>query len=113
MHWTGRLTKGREDDAEQMETKHRTDYLACQLNNEELRGYGDELADIVQDISAETDRQAGLKSQMKARVTELEAQKSQLAIKISRREEHRDVDVCVTFDYALGTVTSVRLNGHR
>ena len=93
---------------EQMTTRHKTENLACRLTDDELRGYGDDLAGVVQDISAETDRQTDLKSQMKARMTELEARKSQLAIKISRREEYREVDVIVTHDYANGVVTRDR-----
>ena len=93
---------------EQMETKHRNELLTCVLTEEELRGYGVDLALCVQDVAAETDRQADIRAQMKARMAELEARQSQLAIKISRREEYRDVDVEVEYDYDGGCVRTVR-----
>lgn len=87
---------------------HRTESLLCKLTLDELRAAGDELARAVQDIGAETDRQTEIKAQMKARLSELEARKTQLAIKVSRREEYRDVQVHVIHDYARGVVTSQR-----
>ena len=91
-----------------IETKRKTEFLACALTEDELRGYGVDLALCVQDVAAETDRQADIRAQMKARMAELEARQSQLAIKISRREEHRDVDVEIEYDYDGGCVRAVR-----
>ena len=93
---------------ENVETKRKTEFLACALTEDELRSYGGDLARIVQDVASETDRQADLRAQMKARMAELEARQSQLAIKISRREEHRDIEVIVTHDYGNGIVTTHR-----
>ena len=89
-------------------TSTRSEWLPCELDAGELRDRGDDLAGVVQDVAAETDRQTDQKAQMKARLMELESRKTQLAITISRREEHRDVPVVVTVDYALGVETRTR-----
>ena len=68
-------------------------YLACKLTDEELRAKSDELAQTVQDTANEETRQTDLKSQMKAKMTELQSRQTQLASHISRREEYRDVQV--------------------
>ena len=47
--------------------------LPVQLTNDELRAKGSELAAVIQDVKGEEDRQADLKAQMKARLTELDA----------------------------------------
>lgn len=73
--------------------------LPVKLSEIELRERGDQLAAVIQDLTAEESRQIGVKTQMKARLTELDAKKSQLAITISRREEYRDVTVDVWHDY--------------
>lgn len=64
--------------------------LPTKLNQHELRDRGDQLAAVIQDLKAEEDRQTDAKAQMKARLAELDAKKTQLAITISRREEYRD-----------------------
>ena len=88
----------------------RTESLPCKLTPEERREAGEALAGVVQDVAAEGDRQTDIKAQMKARLTELEARKAQLAITISRGEEYRDVRVQDTPDYAAGTVHTVRMD---
>lgn len=82
--------------------------LPVKLTEKELRERGDTLAAVIQDLSAEESRQVDVKTQMKARLTELDAKKSQLAITISRREEYRDVTVEVWHDYDRMRVFVVR-----
>ena len=82
--------------------------LACLLTANELREAGHDLATVVQDIAGEVDRQVDIKAQMKARLAELEAKKSQLAIKVSRREEHRDVEVTIATCYDDGVEIRTR-----
>ncbi len=74
-----------------LETK--TQSLPCKLTKEELLVYGDELARLSQEITAEEERQVDIKAQMKARLTELESKRTQVVIKVSRKEEYRDVKV--------------------
>jgi len=85
-----------------------TKNLPCKLTEPELRDKGDALASVIQDLKSEEDRQVDIKAQMKARMAELDAKKTQLAISISRREEHRDVEVEEWLDYARSIVQQVR-----
>jgi hypothetical protein len=82
--------------------------LPVRLSEPELRERGDQLASVVQDVTTEQQRQTDMKAQMKARLSELEAKRTQLAITISRREEDREVLVTLRFDYRAGRVTEVR-----
>jgi hypothetical protein len=82
--------------------------LPVKLTEMELRERGDSLAAVIQDLTAEESRQIDVKTQMKARLTELDAKKSQLAITISRREEYRDVLVEIWHDYDRMKVCVVR-----
>jgi hypothetical protein len=82
--------------------------LPVRLTELELRDRGDALAAVIQDLKAEEDRQVDTKAHMKARLSELDAKKTQLAIVICRREEPRDVQVDVFFDYSRQIVESVR-----
>lgn len=93
------------------ETKlHRTVVrsLPVRLTEEELLKKGSELAATVQDIASEESRQQDIKSQLKAKLAELEARRSNLAITVSRKEEHRDVEVDIFHDYQRGVVEDVR-----
>jgi hypothetical protein len=82
--------------------------VPCRLTEDELRQRGDSLAEVVESRHAEEKRQADLKSQMKARITELEAKQTQLAIAISRKEEYRDVSCDIFGDPTHDTATVVR-----
>lgn len=82
--------------------------LPVKLTDEELRERGDSLAAVIQDINAEENRQVDMKTQMKARITELDAKQTQLAITISRREEYRDVTVDIYHNYDALKVETVR-----
>lgn len=82
--------------------------LPCRLNDEELLKAGGDLATAVQDLAAEEGRQADIKASMKAKVTEIEARRTQLAIKVSRKEEHRDVEVDIWHDYQRAVVQEIR-----
>ena len=88
--------------------------LACKLTDEELRAAGDGLAKVVQDIASEDDAQKDQKAQMKARLMELTARQTILALQVSRREEHRDVEVTIstTPDYVAGR-RDPHPDGHR
>lgn len=83
-------------------------WLPVKLHEDELRDRGDKLAALIQDVSAEERRQVDVKAQMKARLSELDAKKTQLAIVISRREEDRDVTVDVFHDFDRLTVETIR-----
>lgn len=85
-----------------------TRFLPVKLHEDELRDRGDKLAAVIQDMTAEENRQVDLKAQMKARLAELDSKKTQLAIVISRREENRDVNVDIFHDFEMGKVDTVR-----
>jgi len=82
--------------------------LPVKLTDEELRERGDSLAQVIQNLRTEEDRQVDIKAQMKARLAELDAKKTQLAITISRREEDREVMVDTYHDYDRLKVEMVR-----
>lgn len=82
--------------------------LPCHLTDEELLKKGAELATAVQDLAAEEGRQADVKASMKARIAEIDARRTQLAIAVSRKEEHRDVEVDVFHDYQRLVVQDIR-----
>lgn len=88
--------------------KTETRELPVKLTQDELRERGDALAATIQNENTEERRQADQKKQMKARLTELQARRTQLAITISRREEERDVTVDVWHDYDALKVETVR-----
>jgi hypothetical protein len=58
--------------------------------------------------SIAVNRQVDMKAQMKARLAELDARKTQLAIIIGRREEDRDVTVDQFWDFGRFVVDTVR-----
>lgn len=82
--------------------------LPCRLTDDELMKAGSDLATVVEDITNEESRQTDQKTQMKAKLTELDARRSQLAIKVRRREEFREVEVEIDFDYQRGMITEIR-----
>lgn len=89
-------------------TKITSRNLPVKLTPDELLRIGGELAEAVQDIDAEEDRQGDLKAGMKARLAELEARRTQLAVKIARQEEYRDVRVTIHYDHQRGIVEEIR-----
>lgn len=89
-------------------SKTTTKSLPVRLSQDELRERGDTLASVIQDLNTEQKRQTDQKAQMKAKLSELEARQTQLAITISRREEDREVMVDTWYDYERGTVSEVR-----
>lgn len=88
--------------------KRVTRNLPCQLTNAELLDRADQLSVVVQETNAEEGRQTDVKAQMKAKLTELDARKTRLAITIGRKEEYRDVEVELMGDVQSGTVTVYR-----
>ena len=91
-----------------IEERTTTEHLACRLTREERAEKARKLADVVQNIASELEGQKGIKASLKARITELEAQQSQLAIVVSRGEEYRDVPVKIIIDYLKGVRCEVR-----
>jgi len=82
--------------------------LSCKLSQEELLEAGSKLASTIQDIAAEEDKQQSIKSEMKAKLAELEAKRTQLAIRVQRKEEFRMVEVEREFDFEAGMYRETR-----
>ena len=85
-----------------------TKFLPCKLTDQELLDYGAELGSTIQDISAEEARQTSMKTELKARMTALEAKSAELSTKITRQEELRDVKVEPRLDFKAGIYREVR-----
>lgn len=81
--------------------------LPVKLNDVELRQSGDDLAATVQEINSEEDRQKNIKDQLKARMSELTSKQSRLALRISRKEEFREVPVLIEM-HTSGQVSETR-----
>lgn len=90
--------------------KRITRNLPCRLTETELLDRADQLSVVVQETNAEEGRQTDVKAQMKAKLTELDARKTRLAITIGRKEEYRDVEVELVADVQAGTVTIYRMD---
>ncbi len=84
--------------------------LPCKLTNAELRQVGDQLAMTVQEIAREEDRQKSVRDEMKAKLTELQSRQTTLALKVSRREEYRNIEVMVSITDAGELVQEIRLD---
>ena len=70
-----------------------TRHLPCKLTDDEALRAGDELAQVIEDMSTEESRAQEVRAQLKASMTVLESRRSMLASKVRRREEYRDVTV--------------------
>lgn len=92
------------------ETRTITSKLACKLTQEELVARGAELAEVLDDIKNEESSQVGLKKQMASTLASLEAKRDDLSSRVSRREEHRDVEVQETLDYKAGKFYRTRMD---
>lgn len=86
-----------------------TKSLPVKLTQEELLSKSGELAGTVQDYATEERRQADVKAQLKARLTELDARRTQLAFVVARQEEERDVrcDVIADLNSLVANITRV------
>jgi len=77
------------------------------LTDDEVRQTGHQLASTIQDIDSEERRQTDIKMQMKARLTELSAKQTRLALMVTRAEDFRDVEIHAILDDK-GMVKEVR-----
>lgn len=87
--------------------KTKTVTLPTELTDLELAAVARELANTVQAIGAETEEQKNLKDQMKAKLSELQARQTRLAIQVSTGQVYREVEisVCIT---DLGLIEEIR-----
>lgn len=99
------MTKRAEKDQRFVSLRRVVRNLPCRLTGDELLTRADELSVVVQETTAEEGRQTDVKAQMKARLTELDARKTRLAITIGRKEEYRDVEVELVADIQAQTTT--------
>ena len=69
--------------------------LPVSLTTEELLARSDRLANIESEISAEDERHAQMKAELKAGMTRLVSERSRLAVIVSQKSEPRNVEVAV------------------
>lgn len=84
--------------------------LPCKLTDPELLAISRKLGDALQDVSTETERQASQKKELSARLAGMQARVSELAAKLRRGEEDREIQVEVRADFKAGTAREVRLD---
>jgi hypothetical protein len=82
--------------------------LACQFSDAEVLDLARELGRTLADIQTEHAKQASVKRELQARMAQLEAKATELAEKVRRGEEMRDVEVMVVLDYTEGRVDTFR-----
>ena len=90
--------------------KTKTKKLPCKLTDAELQMAGTELASAVETMKAEKERQQEIKADMKAKLAELNGNISELATKVSHREELREVEVEIVLVPDSMLVQEVRLD---
>ncbi len=81
--------------------------LPVKLTEVELMQTGQDLAATVQDIASEEDKQKEVKDQLKVRMSELVAKQTKLALRISRKEDYREVQVKIEM-HTSGQVSETR-----
>lgn len=86
--------------------------LPCRLTDEELLRLGGQLADALQDVATETERQASVKKELGARVARMQARVTELSARLRRREEEREVAVEIRADYAAKVAREIRTDTH-
>lgn len=82
--------------------------LECRLTDEELKTSAKTLAEALRQRGAEESTLETLKSQFKAKITQLDGQVSEMAGRLNSEKEFRTVECEMTFDYQEGTKTTVR-----
>ena len=87
-----------------------TNHLPCELTEEEFTVKSRELANTVQSIGNEENRQKNVKDQLKATMSELESRQSRLASVVSSGEEYRDVEVGYYYDSDTDKIHETRLD---
>ena len=83
--------------------------LPVKLTEPELMQTGQDLAATVQDIASEEDKQKEVKDQLKVRMSELVSKQTKLALRISRKEEYREVQVKIEM-HTSGQVSETRVD---
>jgi hypothetical protein len=84
--------------------------LSCKLTDDELLQAGQDLAKVNQDIVREENDQTSAKAQMKARLTGLEAKRTEISLKISRKAEERSVEVERILNFQIGKYFETRID---
>ena len=87
--------------------RNETRKMPVKLTDVELLEQAGELAHTYQEIADESDNQASLKAQMKARLMELDARQSRLASVVATKTDYRDVEIEVNMSDD-GVVQEVR-----
>jgi len=82
--------------------------LPVALTDDEIRKAGDALAMACEDITSEEARAKEIKDDLKNRMSSLEAERNRLAVLVRRKEEYRQVEVDIWFDYQRGMVEEIR-----
>lgn len=84
--------------------------LPCRLTDPELLAVSRKLGDALQDVTTETERQASQKKELSARIAGMNARVSELAAKLRRGEEDREITVEVRADFAAAVAREIRLD---
>ena len=92
----------------EIERKDSVQRLQCVLTQSEILQYAKRMVGIRSSRLENEDQLDALKKEFNARIATLEAQESELALKIGTGKEWREVACTVTLDYASGDCYTVR-----
>ena len=95
---------------EKIKTTHERHLLKCQLTQEELLGYGDELADALDNLRQLQEEKEQVVKDFKAREAAFEAQVVIKQLLVRNKYEHRQVDCNLVLNYTTQNATLTRLD---
>jgi hypothetical protein len=95
-------------DQDRSKKRTETRRLLCTLTPSELQAAGAKLAEVCEDIANEERGQTDIKAQLKAKMTGLEAKRTEIAMIVRRKADYKEVPVETLFNYDTAIVEDVR-----
>jgi hypothetical protein len=94
--------------ASTIETETVTETLDCKLTDTECLHYGRELANLSQQVESAESRKKAVVKELDSNIASLEARGSEIAAKLNRGAEMREVKVTLSRDYERGVFEKIR-----
>lgn len=83
-------------------------HLTCDLTDAEVRDYAEQLADAHRRIQREKENLKSVSAQIKSEITLAEAKANNCAEKVNSKQEFRDIECRIIYDFAKREKTTVR-----
>lgn len=104
------MAKKKDAAEEKTKTTHERNLLKCQLSQEELLQYGDELATALDNLRNLQEEKESVVKEFKAREAAFEATIGAKQLLVRNKYEHRQVDCHLVLNYTKQTATLIRLD---